>query len=206
MLEKEFQQNQNHFADYFCKHFLCPPPLVWGGGGGVHIAPKPVGGDILFLGLVAICVSSEPVDVFWPNLLRYIFGRVKSCLDFGDLDFIFKVTPALWNVQKRVSGRYLLNWTMDFSQTLYIVWLWHHKELIRFWWPWSNFQGHTTTLKCQIYTKIGFPYINYLFNREIDSDGTLYIVLLWHNKDLIRFCWPWSLWRNNELVRIWVIT
>ena len=44
-------------------------------------------------------------------------GGGTSWLDFGDLDLIFKVTPALWNVQNRVSVRYLLNQLMDFDQT-----------------------------------------------------------------------------------------
>ena len=38
-----------------------------------------------------------------------LLGGGKSCLDFGDLDLIFKVTAALSNVQNMVSVRYLLN-------------------------------------------------------------------------------------------------
>ena len=34
-------------------------------------------------------LSPEPIGGFWPNL-------GKKWLDFGDLDLIFKVTPALW--------------------------------------------------------------------------------------------------------------
>ena len=43
--------------------------------------------------------STEPVGGFWPNLHRCIVRRMKSLLDFGDLDLIFKVTPVLFNVK-----------------------------------------------------------------------------------------------------------
>ena len=49
----------------------------------------------------------------------------KKLLDFGYLDLIFKVTPALWNfqilTQKSLSATYLLNKMMDLGQTLCIV-------------------------------------------------------------------------------------
>ena len=54
-------------------------------------------------------LSSEPVAWFWPNLHRNIVGRRKSQVVFGDLDLIFQVTGALWNVQNMVSMHYLLN-------------------------------------------------------------------------------------------------
>ena len=48
----------------------------------------------------------------------------KKWLDFGDIDFIFKVTPALWISnfdQKSLTAPYLLNQMMDSGQTLCIV-------------------------------------------------------------------------------------
>ena len=45
----------------------------------------------------------------------------KTWLDFGDLELIFKVTPALWKYkfdQKSSSAYYLLNQMMDSYQTL----------------------------------------------------------------------------------------
>ena len=48
----------------------------------------------------------------------------KKWLDFGDIDFIFKVTPALWMLnfdQKNVSALDLLDQMMDSGQTLCIV-------------------------------------------------------------------------------------
>ena len=43
--------------------------------------------------------------------------EVKSRLNFGDFDLIFKVTTALGYVQNKVSGHYHLNQQMDFDQT-----------------------------------------------------------------------------------------
>ena len=61
----------------------------------------------------------------------------KKLIDFGDLDLIFKVTPALWmsnfdkkkkekkkkkkEKKKSFSAPYLLNQMMDSGQTLCIV-------------------------------------------------------------------------------------
>ena len=60
----------------------------------------------------------------------------KKWLDFGDLDLIFKVTPALCQIftKKSLSAPYLLNQMMDSGQTLCIVSLGQLKELIRFSW------------------------------------------------------------------------
>ena len=53
-----------------------------------------------------------------------------------------KVTLALWNVQNRVSMRYILNQLMDFDQTCIESLLESWEEFIRFWWPWHSFQCH----------------------------------------------------------------
>ena len=71
----------------------------------------------------------------------------KKWLDFGDLDLIFKVTLALKFSnfdQKSLSAPYLLNQMRDSGQTSNIVTFGWLKDLIRFWWPWPNFQGHHT--------------------------------------------------------------
>ena len=52
------------------------------------------------------------------------FGHGKKWLDFGDLDLIFKVTPAIWmsNFDKKsFSAPFLLNQMIDSGQTLCIV-------------------------------------------------------------------------------------
>ena len=69
----------------------------------------------------------------------------KKWLDFGDLDLIFKVTPALWNsnlMEKSLCAHYLLKQCLEFYQTSTDTSLGQGKELIRFWWPWPHFQGH----------------------------------------------------------------
>ena len=87
---------------------------------------------------------------------KHHYGRYKSCKQpvqyFGDLNFIFKVTPVL-NYQiltkESSSAPYLLNQMTNYGQTSYIVTLGWFKGLIRFWWPWPNFQGHHTIKTCQ---------------------------------------------------------
>ena len=38
---------------------------------------------------------------------------------------------------------YLMNWLADFNQLCMDIILGHVEELVRFWWPWHNFQGHS---------------------------------------------------------------
>ena len=45
-----------------------------------------------------------------------------------------------------ISARYLLNRWTDFDQTCTDTLLGGRNELIRFWWPWPNFQGHSDLL------------------------------------------------------------
>ena len=73
---------------------------------------------------------------------HYWEGR-KKWLDIGDLDIIFKVTPALWIFKFWPKKAFLhpVSWT---GQTSYIVTLEWFKDFIRFWWLWPNFQGHHT--------------------------------------------------------------
>ena len=77
--------------------------------------------------------------------IRYCEGG-KKWLDFGDLDRIFNVTPALLSFQilpqKSLSAPYLLDQMTDSCQTSYIVTLVWIKDFVRFWWLWPNFQGH----------------------------------------------------------------
>ena len=42
-----------------------------------------------------------------------------------------------------------ISWTMGgFWPNLHNTLMGRGKEVIRFWWPWPHFQGHTSTLKC----------------------------------------------------------
>ena len=42
---------------------------------------------------------------------------MKSCLDFGDLDLIFKVTATFFKVSNFIAGLYLLNQCTAFDET-----------------------------------------------------------------------------------------
>ena len=69
----------------------------------------------------------------------------KKWLDFGDLDLIFKVTPALWNSnfdRKELVCTLSLEPMVEFYQTSTDTLLGQGKEVIRFWWPRPYFQGH----------------------------------------------------------------
>ena len=72
----------------------------------------------------------------------YCRDREENLLDFGDLDPIFKVTQGLRLLENGMSAPYLMKEWMDFDQACTTILLWHEKELVRFWWPWSHFQGH----------------------------------------------------------------
>ena len=57
---------------------------------------------------------------------KYQWDMERKWLDFGDPDFIFKVTPALWMSnfdQKSLSAPYLLNQMMDLAK-LYVLYHW----------------------------------------------------------------------------------
>ena len=55
------------------------------------------------------------------------------CLDFNDLDLIFKVTGKLKYVKFSLSSRFLLNQLAEFHQTCMNLSLGQAKELIKFW-------------------------------------------------------------------------
>ena len=107
-----------------------------------------------FQGHYIIKTKNEPCmhSISWINRwnltklaqLHHWDGGMKWS-DFGDLDLIFKVTPALWNsnlIEKSLCANYLLNQWLEFYQTSTDTSLGQGKELIRFWWPWPHFQGH----------------------------------------------------------------
>ena len=123
------------------------------GGGYTAFGADPVG--------VAHCLHSTSWTNGWilTKLAQtHYWEGGKKWLDFGDLDLIFKVTPALWNFQKKkacvhhtiktvkwaLSAPYFLNQMTDSGQTSYIVILGWFKDLVRFWWSSPNFQGHHT--------------------------------------------------------------
>ena len=87
----------------------------------------------------------EWMEGFWLNLYIYIVVIWKKWLDFGDLDPIFKVTQGLRLLKNGLSAPYHEGMGGFFFQTCTTILLWNEKELIRFWWSWSHFQGHRRT-------------------------------------------------------------
>ena len=99
--------------------------------------------NVKFVG-VHVRVDSCLQSIFWTNgwiltklTQTHYWDGGKKWLDFGDLDLIFKVTPALWNFDHKK----LVCTLMTDSGQIVTGWV---KDLIRFWWPWPNFQGHHT--------------------------------------------------------------
>ena len=140
---------------------------------------KAKGGHTAF-GAIGICVASCLHSITWTNgwiltklAQTHYWEGGKKCSDFGDRDLIFKVTPALWNFL-------VLNQMTDSGQTSYILgWF---KDLIRFWWLWSNFQGHhtiktvTVSLVCTLFPE---PIDGCLLNLQRNTIGTGSAVAQW---------------------------
>ena len=119
--------------------------------------------DILLL--VRIPLASALLFVYtlisWTNgwiltkhAQTHYWEGLKKWLDFGDLDLIFKVRPALWNfqilTQKSLSAPYFLNQMTVLVKLHYTITLGWFKDLIRFWWPWPNFHHTVKTVKMSL--------------------------------------------------------
>ena len=57
-------------------------------------------------------------------------------------------------------------------------------EMIIFWWPWLNFQGH-------------YPLKFYLMSKRLDFHQTCIDALFGRGKELTRFWWPWSCFHGH---------
>ena len=93
-----------------------------------------------------------------------------------------------------LSVLYLLNQTC--TGTL----LGQGEEVIRFWWPWPHFQGHTSTLKYSNFDQKKLV-CTLSLNQMTDSGQTSYIVLLGRFKDLIRFWWSWPYFQGQHTIK-----
>ena len=98
-------------------------------------------------------------EICWWNRIQHIFVHKKCITEeikliqicarrrkTSNFDTFF---GTFGETQKCLSASYLWNQMTDSGQTSYIVTLGWFKDLIRFLWPWPNFQGHHTikTLK-----------------------------------------------------------
>ena len=89
---------------------------------------------------------------------------------------------------------------MNFNLTGTDALLGRGKEVIRFWWPWPYFQGHTSTLNVALWPKKSLS-APYFLNQMIYSSKTLFILSLGYLKDLIRFWWSWPNFHGHYTIK-----
>ena len=120
----------------------------------------------------------------------------KKWLDFGDLDLIFKVTPALWMSNfdhKQLVCTLSLESNNEFRPNFIYCNVGMVKELSRFWWPWTNFQVHYTikTVKMGIVCTLISWTNRWIFHqtyREFHWDM---------GKKWLDFWWPWPYFQGH---------
>ena len=99
---------------------------------------------------VFVCtISHELVGRFQPDLHGYNIGTWwRADLILVTLTFLSRsvcyLNCQIW-AKRCLCAQYLMNQLADFNQICMDITFGHDKKLNRFWWPWSNFQGH-----CQI--------------------------------------------------------
>ena len=70
---------------------------------------------------------------------------------FGDLCPVFKVNTLLRLLKWALAALYRLNQWVDIDQTCTETSLRQRKEVIKFWWTLSHFQGHISTVNIQFW-------------------------------------------------------
>ena len=153
--------------------FLCPPNRR--GGGDILLMVRILSTSMLLL----VCTQApEPNEWILTKLAQtHYWEGGKKWLDFGDLELIFRVTLALWII-KFWQKRLLCTLSLEPDDGFWPNFIYCNigvKDLIRFWWPWPNFQGHHTikTVKMSLACTLS-PEPN------SDFDG----------KEMIRIWWP----------------
>ena len=96
---------------------------------------------------------------------------------------------------------YLLNQQIELYQTCTETPLGQEKEVIRFWWPWSNFQGHIGTLNLKFWLHKSLS-VSYLLNQMMDSDQASCIVSLVEINNLIGIWWHWHNFQGRHTIKI----
>ena len=86
---------------------------------------------------------TKPLQVTSVTSFRYLVPQPKGR---GEILF-WCGTRRRWRPGCSLSALYLLNQLVEFDQTCTDTLLGGRKEVIRFWWHWPHFQGHTSTLK-----------------------------------------------------------
>ena len=99
---------------------------------------------------VLVCIiSHELVGRFQPDLHGYNIGTWwRTGLVLVTVTYFSRsrrdLNCQIW-ANRCSYAQYLMNQVADFNQICMDITFGHDKKLNRFWWPWSNFQGH-----CQI--------------------------------------------------------
>ena len=122
----------------------------------------------------------------WPHIQDH-----TGTLNFSNFD------------QKRLSALYLLNQITGSDQTSCIVTLEWFKDLVIFWRPWPNFEGHhtiKTVKKSNFDLKKLVCTLSPDANQTTDSSQTSYVVMLGWFKDLIRFWWHWPNFQGHHTI------
>ena len=99
---------------------------------------------------VLVCtISHELVGSFQPDLHGYNIGTWwRPGLVLVTMTYFSR---SLWDLNCQIwanrclCAQYLMNQLADFNQICMVITFGHDKKLKRFWWPWSNFQGHCQT-------------------------------------------------------------
>ena len=91
--------------------------------------------------------QSEMVTWSWSKLFDTPVFMSHQPGVWGDILLLVRIPLA--STDTFIYVHHLLNQLIDFDQTC--IGRGGGEELIRFWWPWPDFQGHRGTLKCPKY-------------------------------------------------------
>ena len=89
---------------------------------------------------------------------------------------------------------------MEFDQSSTDTSMGLRKEVIRFWWPWSHFQGHTGTLKLKYWLEKSLC-AHFILNQWLEFYLTSTDTSLGHGKEVVRFWWPWPHFQGHYIIK-----
>ena len=133
-------------------------------------------------------ISGMNGRIFTKHVHLYCWDMEKNWLDFGDLDPIFKVTGGLRLLENTpvctLSPEWMNEWNLTKLIHLYCCdmemnWLdfGDLKPIFKVTW-WLRLLENGLSAPC-------------LMKEWMDFDQHCTTILLWHEKELIRFWWPW---------------
>ena len=114
---------------------------------------------------------TKPLQVTSITSFRYLVPQPKGR---GEILFWYG-SCRLWHPGCSLSALYLLNQLVEFDQTCTDTLLGGRKEVVRFWWHWPHFEGHTSTLKFSNFDQKRLSAC-YPLKQRMDSDQISYIL------------------------------